>query len=164
MKWISCICICMFRWWGGGMGGFFKKRKLMQAPTQGAVHVNSHSGYDVWTSAQSNEFIAAALSIEKELGITVSHETHRRRLLYSPAQVCIDIIYACVWPEDRGLHNCVAYSSNSCCISEWQSLLSSGGFLLFIASIPCHSHMSHALNPNTCIVLRLWSCFRAIQT
>lgn len=62
------------------------REQLLLAKHAGAVHVNSHSGYDVWTAAQTATFVKAALDIEKEVGLPVSHETHRRRLLYSPAQ------------------------------------------------------------------------------
>eukprot|EP00054_Salpingoeca_dolichothecata_P018357 m.112655 g.112655 ORF g.112655 m.112655 type:complete len:328 (-) comp22837_c0_seq3:107-1090(-) len=62
-------------------------RKLATLCKQcGAEFVNSHSGHDSWNAAQGTKFFRAALEIEKEVGISISHETHRRRLLFTPWQ------------------------------------------------------------------------------
>jgi len=50
----------------------------------GCVFVNAHSGHDSWTLEQCVEFYQAAEKVEKEEGILISHETHRRRALYQP--------------------------------------------------------------------------------
>jgi hypothetical protein len=48
------------------------------------LHINSHSGSDHFSDAEAQSFFSVALSIEKELGLIVSHETHRGRILSSP--------------------------------------------------------------------------------
>lgn len=46
--------------------------------------INSHSGQDRWTEAESGCFFEQALEIEREVGIKVAHETHRGRILFNP--------------------------------------------------------------------------------
>lgn len=58
--------------------------KVREAKSLGAVRINSHSGSDTWSMDQNLEFFRAALKIEEEEGILVTHETHRRRILYNP--------------------------------------------------------------------------------
>jgi sugar phosphate isomerase/epimerase len=48
------------------------------------LFVNSHSGRDWFTLKESTEFFQGALKVQQELGATVYHETHRKRILYSP--------------------------------------------------------------------------------
>ena len=49
------------------------------------VFINSHSGHDSWGSGdKAVAFLKQALKLEAALGVTVVHETHRQRLLYSP--------------------------------------------------------------------------------
>lgn len=50
----------------------------------GAFMINSHSGCDSWSIAEAKEYLAGALKIEKELGIPICHETHRRRIFWQP--------------------------------------------------------------------------------
>lgn len=57
-----------------------------QAKNLGAIAINSHSGVDGWSVEQAREFLLAAAEIEKELGIPLFHETHRRRLFWNPFQ------------------------------------------------------------------------------
>ncbi|KAI9344833.1 xylose isomerase-like protein [Zopfochytrium polystomum] len=54
-----------------------------QLPTR-PIHINSHSGSDHFSDEEAEEFFAGALAIEAELNVTVSHETHRGRILSSP--------------------------------------------------------------------------------
>jgi sugar phosphate isomerase/epimerase len=54
------------------------------AKDMGAVFVNSHSGCDSWTLEESLEFFRECIKIEKELGLTVCHETHRQRVFFQP--------------------------------------------------------------------------------
>jgi len=56
-----------------------------------AIFVNSHSGYDGWSFEENVEFFSQILEIEKEVGIVVCHETHRRRALYNP-WICRDLL------------------------------------------------------------------------
>jgi len=48
------------------------------------LHINAHSGQDTWSLEQHEEFFRGALAMESELGLTVSHETHRGRSLFNP--------------------------------------------------------------------------------
>eukprot|EP01061_Rhynchopus_euleeides_P024430 TRINITY_DN3937_c0_g1_i1.p2 TRINITY_DN3937_c0_g1~~TRINITY_DN3937_c0_g1_i1.p2 ORF type:complete len:313 (+),score=89.96 TRINITY_DN3937_c0_g1_i1:504-1442(+) len=60
------------------------KTLATEAKQLGALAVNSHSGVDGWSVEQAREFLRGALSLEKELGIPIFHETHRRRLFWNP--------------------------------------------------------------------------------
>ena len=57
-----------------------------EAKSIGAIALNSHSGVDGWSIEQAREFLRGALAIEKEVGIEIFHETHRRRLFWNPFQ------------------------------------------------------------------------------
>jgi len=48
------------------------------------LFVNSHSGYDGWGQQQREQFFSAALELEKDFPVVVTHETHRSRVLYNP--------------------------------------------------------------------------------
>lgn len=60
------------------------ERQLMAACELKPLLVNSHSGRDAWSEAQSTRFFERALAIEAAAGIPVAHETHRQRVLYNP--------------------------------------------------------------------------------
>jgi len=45
---------------------------------------NAHSGSDGWTHAQAVDFYGTALELEKTLGVTICHETHRQRYFGNP--------------------------------------------------------------------------------
>lgn len=62
------------------------KLMVTKAKQWGAIFVNSHSGSDVFSDTEAEDFIRQALDIEEEVGIPVSHETHRRRLFWNPYQ------------------------------------------------------------------------------
>ncbi|MEX0314787.1 MAG: sugar phosphate isomerase/epimerase family protein [Allomuricauda sp.] len=49
--------------------------------------INSHTGMDFFSFAQNAELIELAFTIEKETGITITHETHRSRFSFA-AHVC----------------------------------------------------------------------------
>jgi len=55
-----------------------------EAKKVGAFLINSHSGCDSWTVEEAREYLRGALAIEKELGVPIVHETHRRRLFWNP--------------------------------------------------------------------------------
>jgi sugar phosphate isomerase/epimerase len=44
----------------------------------------AHAGRDIWSFDEQIQFFQLALQIEKEFGIPIAHETHRRRPLFSP--------------------------------------------------------------------------------
>ena len=48
------------------------------------VFINSHSGHDSWSAEQTLDYLRAAASLEAEVGITICHETHRKRILWNP--------------------------------------------------------------------------------
>ncbi len=48
------------------------------------LFINSHSGKDSMTEDEQNLFFEQAVQIEREAGLTVAHETHRGRVMYSP--------------------------------------------------------------------------------
>ena len=47
------------------------------------LYVNCHSGKDYFTSKQAEHFFTMSKEISKDTGISIYHETHRGRLLYS---------------------------------------------------------------------------------
>ncbi|KAK3283451.1 hypothetical protein CYMTET_8848, partial [Cymbomonas tetramitiformis] len=57
---------------------------VKEASAFSPVMINSHSGHDSWSVAQATEYLKAALRIEEAAGILVTHETHRRRILWNP--------------------------------------------------------------------------------
>lgn len=48
------------------------------------IFFNCHSGSDAWTQAEAEDFFGAALDLEREIGIDLSHETHRSRYFFNP--------------------------------------------------------------------------------
>ncbi len=48
------------------------------------VKINCHDGRDFWSLEQSKSYFGEILSIEKDLGVDVAHETHRGRIFYNP--------------------------------------------------------------------------------
>ena len=60
------------------------KDLAQEAKKVGAFIVNSHSGCDSWSIEDAREYLRGALVIEKELGLPICHETHRRRLFWNP--------------------------------------------------------------------------------
>ena len=57
---------------------------MTEAKQIGAIFINSHSGCDSWDLQDARTFLKEAIQIEKEAGIEVMHETHRRRLFWNP--------------------------------------------------------------------------------
>ncbi len=53
---------------------------------QSPLFFNAHSGYDNWTPAEAEDFYGQVLGLEKKLGVSVSHETHRLRYFATPWQ------------------------------------------------------------------------------
>lgn len=61
-------------------------QQVRHAKELGAVLVNSHSGHDAWDLETGASFLRECLKVERDLGVPISHETHRRRLLWNPWQ------------------------------------------------------------------------------
>ncbi len=57
---------------------------IAQSLAAGADKIVSHTGRDKWSFERGGELFRAALKLEKEHGIPIAHETHRRRMLYAP--------------------------------------------------------------------------------
>ena len=47
---------------------------------------NAHSGADTWSVAEAEDFYSQAIDLEREIGVPVSHETHRQRYFATPWQ------------------------------------------------------------------------------
>jgi hypothetical protein len=47
---------------------------------------NAHSGYDNWSAAEAVDFYGRMLDMEKQIGVPISHETHRLRYFATPWQ------------------------------------------------------------------------------
>jgi len=62
------------------------KHQLDIASQLAPVHVNCHSGQDSFTIKESRDYFAQILLYQKSSHptISISHETHRSRILYSP--------------------------------------------------------------------------------
>jgi hypothetical protein len=45
---------------------------------------NCHSGSDAWSITEAEDFYGAVLEMEKKIGVTLSHETHRFRCFGNP--------------------------------------------------------------------------------
>jgi sugar phosphate isomerase/epimerase len=60
-------------------------RRLVQFATEfEPKKIIAHAGRDLWSFEEQARFFKEALLIEKEFGIPIAHETHRRRPLFSP--------------------------------------------------------------------------------
>jgi len=56
--------------------------------------INCHSGSDMFSPDEAEQFFKTAVSIATEVGVPVAHETHRGRILYHPtiAQRVLDAV------------------------------------------------------------------------
>jgi hypothetical protein len=52
----------------------------------GPLFFNAHSGYDNWSPAEAEDFYGQALELEQQIGVPISHETHRLRYFATPWQ------------------------------------------------------------------------------
>jgi hypothetical protein len=80
-------------------------------PALKPVHVNCHTGRDIFSSADNARIFRRAVELSTELGLPVSHETHRGRATYS-APATRDLLVAV-----PGL-NLTADFSHWCCVHE----------------------------------------------
>ncbi|HEY3767877.1 MAG TPA: sugar phosphate isomerase/epimerase [Candidatus Angelobacter sp.] len=48
------------------------------------LFINAHSGSDAWTTAEAEDFYGLVTEMEGELGVNISHETHRSRYFGNP--------------------------------------------------------------------------------
>lgn len=61
------------------------RNQVALAQNLGATFVNAHDGVDTWTPAETLDYFRDAVALERKLGVTISHETHRTRALATPA-------------------------------------------------------------------------------
>lgn len=47
------------------------------------ILINSHTGHDYWDFSKNSKVVEACMNLEQDLGVTIAHETHRGRFLYS---------------------------------------------------------------------------------
>ena len=60
------------------------KSLVCDALTLRPVLINSQDGRDAFDEADAIKYFKAVLTIEPDLGLTVTHETHRTRIFYNP--------------------------------------------------------------------------------
>jgi len=48
------------------------------------LFVNSHSGYDGWTTEERDQFFTQAVALQKNYSFVIAHETHRARVMFNP--------------------------------------------------------------------------------
>ncbi|MCC5876370.1 MAG: sugar phosphate isomerase/epimerase [Candidatus Sumerlaeia bacterium] len=58
--------------------------ELKRAAPYNPIRVDVHCGRDFMTFEEGSRFFREALATEKDLGLTVGHETHRARLFFAP--------------------------------------------------------------------------------
>jgi hypothetical protein len=117
------------------------KRLVKLASSFSPKKIVAHAGRDLWSFDEQVEFFEEAIEIEKEFGIPIAHETHRRRPLFSPmnALALMEII-----PELK----INADFSHWCCVSE--SMLEDHGEALQLAArqaIHIHSRVGYENGP-----------------
>ena len=60
------------------------EQQIEEALDRSPLFFNAHSGADSWSSTQAEEFYGRALELEKRIGVTIAHETHRQRYFATP--------------------------------------------------------------------------------
>lgn len=60
------------------------RRQVEQAAEFSPEFINSHSGLDRFSLAESVRYFEGALKVQEECGLTLAHETHRGRILFNP--------------------------------------------------------------------------------
>lgn len=90
---------------------------------------NAHSGYDGWSPSEALDFYGATLELEKQLGVTICHETHRQRYFGNP------------WTTRTVLEQLPALKL-TCDFSHWvcvaERLLEDCGEIIELAAQHCH--------------------------
>ncbi len=90
---------------------------------------NVHGGLDTWDTAKAEEFYGQAIDLEKEIGVPISHETHRGRYFATP------------WRTTRILRR-FPNLRITCDLSHWvcvcERLLPDLGEMVTLAADHCH--------------------------
>jgi sugar phosphate isomerase/epimerase len=117
-------------------------REQIQNALFGApLFYNAHSGLDSWTLAQAIDFYGQTIELEKELGVTIAHETHRARYFFNP------------W-STRDVLNQFPTLKLTCDFSHWvcvtERLLPDCGEIIAQAAEHCHhlhARVGHSEGP-----------------
>jgi hypothetical protein len=90
---------------------------------------NAHTGSDAWSVAEAEDFYGAVLEMERRLGVTISHETHRSRYFGNP------------WTT-RPMHERYPALKLTCDFSHWvcvaERLLPDCAEIIQLAAQRCH--------------------------
>lgn len=60
------------------------KEQVKECLKHQPLFFNIHSGSDAWSFAEAEDFYGAALDFERQIGVTIAHETHRQRYFGNP--------------------------------------------------------------------------------
>lgn len=60
------------------------RQQIEECLDEDPLFINAHTGSDAWTVPEAEDFYGAALELERELGVAISHETHRMRTFGNP--------------------------------------------------------------------------------
>jgi hypothetical protein len=60
------------------------RQQIEECLNQQPLFFNAHSGSDTWSLEQAEDFYGAMLEMERRLGLTIAHETHRLRYFGNP--------------------------------------------------------------------------------
>ena len=60
------------------------KTQIEECLDENPLFINGHTGSDAWSTAEAEDFYGAALELEKSIGVTLAHETHRARYFGNP--------------------------------------------------------------------------------
>ena len=60
------------------------QEQIEECLDEGPLLFNCHTGSDAWSVVEAEDFYGATLEMEKRMGVTLSHETHRSRYFGNP--------------------------------------------------------------------------------
>jgi hypothetical protein len=60
------------------------KQQVQECLEHQPLFFNAHSGSDAWSLAEAEDFYGAAIELERQIGVPISHETHRQRYFGNP--------------------------------------------------------------------------------
>ena len=60
------------------------KQQVEECLEHKPLFFNAHSGSDAWSLAEAEDFYGAAIEFERQIGVTMTHETHRHRCFGNP--------------------------------------------------------------------------------
>lgn len=105
------------------------KQQVEECLKHQPLFFNAHSGSDAWSGAEAEDFYGAAIEFERQIGVTIAHETHRRRYFSNP------------WMT-RAILQRFPDLKLTCDFSHWvcvaERLLEDCGPLLQLAAQRCH--------------------------